>query len=948
MPATTDGVEVRLGADTGEATSGVASAASSIEGSLDKLNESMQGLGEKHAEAVHRMVKSNEEAKDSFLGLSEAVRVRFGSINSAFEQFRTKLAGVAEAFGALALGHEAIKALTSFEDDVRNLEITFGLTAEKATQLSVALKLAGSDSVQYSEMLVRLGERLRTNQTEFDRLGVKIRDSNGHLLDAQTILQNVYKRMQDFKAGSDQDMVVMDLLGRGAREFANEMQRVNAVQARAKELIDQLGISMGYEAQAKVERFRIEANAFKVTLEELAVRIGEQLLPGMERMTERVVKLGPDFLELGTQASKALADIGNGIATAFSDTRLDRINILSNDLKALSLAFAFARAGVMQWIDAIAGLARVQDIMQAADDEGMRRMLHLDFSGARAAVKSADSQILADVHRTVADMTNEYKQYGKDRDEILFGVKSHPEYEDQNDRRMRQLAGLPGQGTDTYKTPTTKGAGDDRLAAWKDELVQMQEAEGYFHEMSKEQEAEFWQAKLALVTGYGKEEVRLRRELTKMIFDDRKAEAQQEYQQAMATFQREIDGAKNNRDQQIKDAEARTAFVKATYGEESAAFQRAMDEETRIREEWAKKDLAISADASKHRIEMAKLEIDSETSTLNYEVALRQISADQKYAIERDLENKLYALDLKAMQDKLATLQQGTLAYQRQAEDIEKLEAQHQQKLTDIARQAELERRKDELQATQDFQNDFAAAIEQVVNGTKSLKQAFLDFFKQLDQQLVQLASNKIAQQLFGPGTSGGGFIQGIMGKIFGGGALGGGGGAGASAEAAATQATTTAMTQLTAATTTQSTTFNLLDSGSTLLETAFQAVTSAAQSAASALLSMGGGGGGLGGIGDMFGGFGSSDFGGVGGFGGMFGFPMFASGTPYVPRDMLAIIHKGEAIIPAGMNRPGGNTSSYAVHNYFNIAGGADARSQGQIAAAAFHGMQIAARRHT
>jgi hypothetical protein len=54
--------------------------------------------------------------------------------------------------------------------------------------------------------------------------------------------------------------------------------------------------------------------------------------------------------------------------------------------------------------------------------------------------------------------------------------------------------------------------------------------------------------------------------------------------------------------------------------------------------------------------------------------------------------------------------------------------------------------------------------------------------------------------------------------------------------------------------------------------------------------------------------------------------------GTPYVPSDQIAKIHKGEAIIPAKYNKSGafgGNT----VHNNINISGPVDRRTMEQIA---------------
>src|SRR6185437_6123561 len=105
---------------------------------------------------------------------------------------------------------------------------------------------------------------------------------------------------------------------------------------------------------------------------------------------------------------------------------------------------------------------------------------------------------------------------------------------------------------------------------------------------------------------------------------------------------------------------------------------------------------------------------------------------------------------------------------------------------------------------------------------------------------------------------------------------------------------------------------------------------TAAANSAAAALQSVaasgGLGGGGGGALGNLFG-IGSAGGGDPEGLMGVFagGLPAFAMGTPYVPRDMIAQVHRGEAIIPASMNRPGTMGASIATENHFHFAGPVD-----------------------
>lgn len=73
---------------------------------------------------------------------------------------------------------------------------------------------------------------------------------------------------------------------------------------------------------------------------------------------------------------------------------------------------------------------------------------------------------------------------------------------------------------------------------------------------------------------------------------------------------------------------------------------------------------------------------------------------------------------------------------------------------------------------------------------------------------------------------------------------------------------------------------------------------------------------------------------------------PSFDVGTDYVPHDMLAMIHKGEKIVPAAQNNGGSNGFGNVSMN-FVLNAPADKRTQQQIAANAYAGIKRAAARN-
>jgi hypothetical protein len=69
-----------------------------------------------------------------------------------------------------------------------------------------------------------------------------------------------------------------------------------------------------------------------------------------------------------------------------------------------------------------------------------------------------------------------------------------------------------------------------------------------------------------------------------------------------------------------------------------------------------------------------------------------------------------------------------------------------------------------------------------------------------------------------------------------------------------------------------------------------------------------------------------------------------FQEGTPYVPRTGLALLHKGEAVIPAAMNQPGArNSMSIDARTYVDARGATQEALPGIVAALGNHERAIA-----
>src|SRR6516164_1664533 len=423
-------------------------AAKSIAASLAQISSALAAFTTKHKTDTAQALKNNADLSRSFLELKGSVKEGFDGVAGVVERFRGVLGSLTLALGGGALFGEAIKETLAFEDTVRGLMITLGMTADRATTFGIALKLAGVDAGAFEQMAMRVGRRLLTQGDEFDRLGVKVKDATGSFLPMEQIMQNVYKRMLDFKVGTDQQMFALEAVGRNAKDFATDMERLNRVQERAKQLQEEYNIEMGPDKIDRLENYRVEVNAFQVGLGALADKIGEAVLPSLERLARYFGEIGPQAVTALLNAIKGFLIIGETLV-----------------------------AGIRIMIEAwIALVKTIADAEQAFFDIGAA-LLHLDFEGAADAAKRGWNRMVADAKAGTAAIEGIVSESSKRIASLLDDTVT-----------AKKGGGATAAGGTERFSPKPKGGGADIVAQWRQELEEIKLQQGLFSEWSVAQE----------------------------------------------------------------------------------------------------------------------------------------------------------------------------------------------------------------------------------------------------------------------------------------------------------------------------------------------------------------------------------------------------------------------------------------------------------------------------
>lgn len=695
--------------------------------------------------------------------------VSFSSLQSTVNNVMSSLSGsgaaIGAAFAAMAVGIEesirrTVDAAEEYADGIRHLSETLGMSTESASQLNAGLKILGMSNETYIAIAMRLERQVKQHETAFNQLGVAVRDSAGAFLPVQQVLENVVTKMQEYKAGQDQLQFAMSMLGPRGAQAAFELLHLKDAMAMAKPIMDQLGLSMGEKGVQAAHQLEMQSNALGLIWDGLKVKIGQELMPAMGDLIRSLGEVLPPIIKGAVAAFEGLISV----MTAIGGAAIIAAQAIMAPFRAASTLIL----GIMQAL-VLAAKGDFAGAWNAIRDSGQGAVNQMAESG-RAMVTTA-----TDTYNKIKAQWTENPMEG----------------------------GTKPSGTKSF-TPPVLGKPPSMMPKWEEELKEREVAEQKWFGLSTEEEKVFWEGKLALAS---KANGNYTEVLSKIQGTTIKGGREQTQAQLEGLKEQERN-TKLSWDERIAAAEKAITIETALYGAESAQAKKAIQDRTKLYEEEAKQELTIQAKRVDDEIKLNNEAAKARQKTLQFQVEMHAITAQQELALELKSENDRYASE-QALLEKLKAI---WAQYPEQAEaalnKIQDSNQKHNEAIVANTQQAA----KDVQKQWDSYFNDFSrvfSGVMSVMNSTtdtwqtkmlKALQSITMGFIK-LIESIVEAIAKQMIYNALGWGNAG---ATGVAGKAVS--ALGLAPSKAADATGAA--ALTSAATALTTAATTMTTEF--------------------------------------------------------------------------------------------------------------------------------------------
>lgn len=714
----------------------------------------------------------------------DGIRNNLGRLGDETRRVQGLLAGlgVSLTLGAFAA---LVKGAIDSADELNKLSQKIGISVEALSTLQFAAQLSdvGLDTLKtglkgLSANLTEARAGLGEGAALFQALGVSVEDTAGNLKSSDTILLEIADRFASFEDGATKTALAVKLFGKSGMDmipFLN--QGASGIRTLMQEA-ERLGLKLSTETAQAAEAFNDNLTALKASSSGLGITLATELLAPLRVVTDAI-------REGQGEATGFAAILGGALKTT-----LEAILVLG-----VNVAYVFKSMGteIGGMAAQLAALARLDIRGLEAIGEAMRE----DAAKARAEVDALSARILNPPQvRSAgpAPATPTAGNTGAATEDmqrmacVLSGgewrggrcLKKGAEAKDNSAARLAVLKAqadaefrLLKSGLDQQKAALDRAL-DDRLVSIRDYYAQKTRLEQAAIDEDISRKTEERSAQQQMARGGKDEATRLRAmaEVKKLdgeiaVLAQQRGEIEVANAHAAANAERQL----ANELARVRD---RLAEVRGGTGGDSTRtrlqreYQPLIEQLQRMGDTAGTQDVARLIDVESDLAELARFERQYQAATERLSLKGRelQVQKDAGLITETQMRQTLLGLqaetarEVEALIPKMEQLAQST-GSEEAVNRVARLKIEI----------ASLKTVTDEVavRINGDTQNAFATMFEQIGSGAKSAKDAFADFARSVLASINRIASQKLAESLFGAMGGGGGsggfgaFISGLF-----------------------------------------------------------------------------------------------------------------------------------------------------------------------------------------
>ena len=305
---------------------------------LERLNGELKEEKEKTDEATKANKSFGDEIRDvaSMLGVQASPAVE--ALAKKFDGVSASVGNAIVVIGAIGGAlYKAAKETAEWADQLQTTADQTGIAVEELQRLDYASKFI---DVDVNTMTDSMGKMIRSmNQARegsgqaadaFKRLGVRITDSHGQLLDQQEVFYATVDALGKVKNETERDAAAMEIFGRSARDLNPLIKQGSDRLRELGEEAENLGHVMSSDEIAKAGQLQDALDGLEKTGESLKHSLAMSVIPILTGLFDVIAKIPVPVLQtlvvLGTvvvtivqvvKAIKSLTDTGKTITNFF-------------------------------------------------------------------------------------------------------------------------------------------------------------------------------------------------------------------------------------------------------------------------------------------------------------------------------------------------------------------------------------------------------------------------------------------------------------------------------------------------------------------------------------------------------------------------------------------------------------------------------------------------------